>query len=48
MLKGALHCHTTRSDGKVSPEEVICKHAANGYAFLAITEIKVHRIVKFL
>ena len=22
-LKGALHCHTTRSDGKGTPEEVI-------------------------
>ena len=23
LLKGALHCHTTRSDGKGTPEEVI-------------------------
>lgn len=23
MLKGALHCHTTRSDGAGTPEEVI-------------------------
>lgn len=23
MLKGALHCHTTRSDGRGTPEEVI-------------------------
>ena len=22
MLKGALHCHTTRSDGQGTPEEV--------------------------
>ena len=22
MLKGGLHCHTTRSDGKGTPEEV--------------------------
>ena len=22
LLKGALHCHTTRSDGKGTPEEV--------------------------
>jgi hypothetical protein len=25
MLKGALHCHTTRSDGAGSPEDVIRK-----------------------
>ena len=37
-LKGALHCHTTRSDGDGSPEEVIKKHAANGYDFMAITD----------
>ena len=23
MLKGGLHCHTTRSDGRGTPEEVI-------------------------
>ncbi|MBO2516623.1 MAG: hypothetical protein CW338_04985 [Clostridiales bacterium] len=38
MLKGALHCHTTRSDGKSTPEEVIAQHAAAGYDFLAITD----------
>jgi len=37
-LKGALHCHTTRSDGVGSPEEVIKKHVANGYDFMAITD----------
>lgn len=34
MLKGGLHCHTTRSDGKGSPEEVIRYHHQNGYDFL--------------
>lgn len=29
MLKGGLHCHTTRSDGKCSPEEVIRLHVKN-------------------
>ena len=24
-LKGGLHCHTTRSDGKATPEETIAK-----------------------
>ena len=44
MLKGGLHCHTTRSDGKGTPEEVIAKHVENGYDFLALTD---HRIYNF-
>lgn len=40
MLKGGLHCHTTRSDGKGSPEEVMRLHAENGYDFLALTDHK--------
>jgi len=38
MLKGALHCHTTRSDGHGTPEEVIRYHYDHGYDFLAITD----------
>jgi len=38
MLKGGLHCHTTRSDGSGTPEEVIRKHVQNGYDFLALTD----------
>lgn len=38
LLKGALHCHTTRSDGKGSPEEVIALHKENGYDFMALTD----------
>ena len=38
LLKGALHCHTTRSDGKGTPEEVIRLHARNGYDFMALTD----------
>ena len=26
MLKGGLHCHTTRSDGRDTPEDVIRYH----------------------
>ncbi len=44
MLKGGLHCHTTRSDGRVSPEEVIRLHGENGYDFLALTD---HRRYNF-
>jgi len=44
MLKGGLHGHTTRSDGKHTPEEVIRYHYQNGYDFLTITD---HRIYNF-
>ena len=38
FLKGALHCHTTRSDGHGTPEEVIRLHHENGYHFMALTD----------
>ena len=43
-LKGALHCHTTRSDGRGTPAEVIAKHAAHGYDFMALTD---HRFYNY-
>ncbi len=45
MLKGALHIHTTRSDGSGTPEEVIKLHYENGYDFLALTD---HRVYNFI
>ena len=44
MLKGGLHCHTTRSDGKCTPEDVMAVHKENAYDFLAITD---HRRYNF-
>lgn len=44
MLKGGLHCHTTRSDGHGTPDEVIRLHKENGYDFLALTD---HRIYNY-
>ena len=38
LLKGKLHCHTTRSDGQSSPETVIRQYAAMGFDFLALTD----------
>lgn len=38
LLKGALHCHTTRSDGRGEPDEVIRLHVQNGYDFMALTD----------
>jgi len=36
--KGALHVHTTRSDGRLSPTESIEFHRQHGYHFLAVTD----------
>lgn len=44
MLKGGLHCHTTRSDGALSPEEAIRLYKSHNYDFLAITD---HRIYNY-
>lgn len=47
MLKGGLHCHTTRSDGHLDPADVIRLHAENGYDFLAITDHRKYNFVNF-
>ncbi len=41
-LRGNTHCHTTRSDGDLSPEAVADWYAGHGYDFLSITD---HRIL---
>ena len=44
LLKGNLHCHTTRSDGVASPATTIRQYAADGYDFLALTD---HRLYNY-
>jgi len=44
MLKGALHCHTTRSDGRLTPQEAIGIYKEHNYDFVAITD---HRKYNF-
>lgn len=36
--KGNLHTHTTRSDGRMPPRQVLELYAQNGYDFLALTD----------
>ena len=36
--KGNLHTHTTNSDGKLSPEEVVAKYKELGYDFISLTD----------
>lgn len=38
FYKGNMHCHSTLSDGKQTPEELKALFTANGYSFLAITD----------
>ncbi len=47
MLKGNLHCHTTRSDGKGDPAEVIRLFYKNGYDFLALTDHRYYNYKNF-
>lgn len=47
MLKGGLHCHTTRSDGKGDPADVIKLHKENNYDFLALTDHKIYNYKNF-
>lgn len=47
MLKGGLHCHTTRSDGDCTPEETMRIHAENNYDFLAITDHRKYNHTNF-
>ena len=42
FYKANMHCHTTLSDGKCSPEEVKADYMAKGYQIVAFTD---HRVV---
>lgn len=42
-FKGNLHAHTTISDGKYTPDELIEVYRSNGYNFLALTDHTVYR-----
>ena len=41
-LRGNLHAHTTQSDGRLPPQELIDAYAERGYDFLAITDHDVY------
>jgi len=48
MLKGNLHCHSTRSDGGTTPEDVIRHYYEHGYDFLALTDHCIYNYVHFV
>lgn len=43
FYKGNMHCHSTLSDGNMTPEELKEAYKSKGYSFLAITD---HEFVK--
>lgn len=47
LLKGALHCHTTRSDGKATPQQALHIYKEHGYDFVAITDHKKYNFEHF-
>jgi hypothetical protein len=38
FYQGNIHCHSTRSDGHLSPEKVVEAYRGKGYHFIAFTE----------
>lgn len=44
FYKGNLHTHTTISDGKKSPEEIVKIYKENGYSFISITDHNIYGI----
>lgn len=38
FFKANMHCHTTNSDGKMTPEQIKAHYMANGYQIVAFTD----------
>jgi len=47
LLKGNVHCHTSRSDGRGTPEEVIRRYKEYEYDFLALTDHNIYNYENF-
>lgn len=47
QLKGALHTHTTRSDGRLTPEELTKLYYDNEYDFIALTDHNIYNRENF-
>lgn len=47
FLKGGLHCHTTRSDGQNTPEEVMIYAKEQGYDFMALTDHQIYNLESY-
>ena len=47
LLKGNLHCHTTRSDSSATPEETLRIYAEHGYDFVAFTDHRIYNLRQY-
>ena len=47
LLKGALHTHTTRSDGESAPEELLKLYKEANFDFVAITDHRIYNLQSF-
>ena len=47
FLKGGLHCHTVRSDGRLTPEEVLEYVKGLGYDFMAFTDHQIYNMESY-
>ncbi len=47
FLRGGLHCHTTRSDGRLTPRETLEYAAKQGFDFMALTDHQVYNFIDF-
>lgn len=47
FLKGALHTHTTRSDGWADPAVVLTQYESLGYHFVALTDHNIYNYTNF-
>ncbi len=43
FFRGNIHSHSTRSDGLLCPEAVVCEYRKRGYDFIAITDHFIER-----
>lgn len=47
FLRGGLHCHTTRSDGRLTPRETLEYAAKQGFDFMALTDHQIYNFIDF-
>ncbi|HEV2529152.1 MAG TPA: CehA/McbA family metallohydrolase [Thermomicrobiales bacterium] len=43
FYRGNIHCHSTNSDGRLEPEEVVRRYREQGYDFIALTDHFIER-----
>ena len=42
FYKGNIHCHSTRSDGRMEPAQLVEEYKKRGYQFMLLTEHNIY------